>query len=292
MLPSDKKDHAFNTLIYVLSVIFLILILIPLLFVLANSFSDYNLVFEGKVSLWPKNFSFEVYQVVLANPSIKRGFFNSILYTVIGTIISLALTLSSAYVLARKDFHSRHFFAILFLIPMFFSGGMIPTYLIVDRLNMINTIWGFIIPGCLSIWNVLVTRTFMVQSVPWELIEAAKLDGCDDFTLFFKIVLPLCIPIIAIMTLFYAVGYWNSYFNSLLYLTDPSLYPLQRILSDIIISSDISSMGTGGGLDSQGRMIEAIKYVTIVVSSAPILLLYPLLGKYFEKGMLVGSLKE
>ena len=153
--------------------------------------------------------------------------------------------------------------------------------------------FGFILPGCLSVWNIMVVVTYISQAIPKELYEASKMDGCSDFRMFTTIVLPLCKPIIAIMVLFYAVGYWNSYFNSLLYLSDPDLYPLQRILSDIIISNDFSSMQTAGGsLAEQGRMMESIKYVTIVVSSAPILMLYPFLQKYFEKGMLVGSIKE
>ena len=176
---------------------------------------------------------------------------------------------------------------------MFVNGGMIPTYLVVDSLEMKDTMFGFIIPGCLSVWNIMVVVTYITQAIPKELYEASKMDGCSDFKMFTKVVLPLCKPIIAIMVLFYAVGYWNSYFNSLLYLSDPDLYPLQRILSDIIISNDFSSMQTAGGsLAEQGRMMESIKYVTIVVSSAPILMLYPFLQKYFEKGMLIGSIKE
>ncbi len=291
MLPSDKKDRAFNTVVVVLLAIFALIILVPLLYILANSLSDYEDVYQGLVGLWPTSLDFTVYKIVLSNPYVLRGFLNTFIYTVIGTTISLVLTFCAAYPLSRKDFKHRKLFSFLFLITMFISGGMIPTYLVVDSLGMKNTIWGFIIPGCLSVWNLMVARSFLTTSVPWELYEAGKMDGCSDFKAFIHITIPLCKPIIAIMVLFYGVGYWNSYFNSLLYLTDSSLFPLQRILSDIIISSDISSFATGGSLIDQGKMLESIQYVSIVVSSLPVLLMYPFLSKYIEKGVLVGGIK-
>ena len=293
MLFSDKKDKLFNFVIYLLLSIFALTVIIPLLYVLANSISDYLEVYQGNVVLLPKKVSFLVYKVVFSDAYILKGYRNTILYTFLGTVISLVLTFSAAYPLARKDFKARKVIMIIFVITMFFSGGMIPTYIIVDGIGIKNTIWGFILPGALSVWNVIVTRTYLQSTIPWELYEAAKIDGCNDFKILTRIVLPLSKSIVAIMVLFYAVGYWNSYFNSLLYLNDANLFPLQRILSDIIIASDTSSMaGAGGSLIDQGKMVESIKFVTIVISSAPILLLYPFVAKYFEKGVMLGSIKE
>lgn len=293
MLHFDKRDRLFNTIVYIILGVFCAIMLVPLIYIIANSISDFNEVYQGNVNLIPKKIDFTAYKYVLSNEYILKGYGNTILYTVVGTIISLVLTFTAAYPLSRYDFKYKRIIKLIFVITMFVNGGMIPTYLVVDSLGIKDTMFGFILPGCLSVWNVMVVVTYISQAIPKELYEASKMDGCSDFRMFTTIVLPLCKPIIAIMVLFYAVGYWNSYFNSLLYLSDPDLYPLQRILSDIIISNDFSSMQTAGGsLAEQGRMMESIKYVTIVVSSAPILMLYPFLQKYFEKGMLVGSIKE
>ena len=293
MLHFDKRDKVFNTIVYIILGIFSAIMLVPLIYIVANSISDFNEVYQGNVNLIPKKIDFTAYKYVLSNEYILKGYGNTILYTVVGTIISLVLTFTAAYPLSRYDFKYKRIIKLIFVITMFVNGGMIPTYLVVDSLGIKDTMFGFILPGCLSVWNIMVVVTYISQAIPKELYEASKMDGCSDFRMFTTIVLPLCKPIIAIMVLFYAVGYWNSYFNSLLYLSDPDLYPLQRILSDIIISNDFSSMQTAGGsLAEQGRMMESIKYVTIVVSSAPILMLYPFLQKYFEKGMLVGSIKD
>ena len=293
MLFTDKKDKFFNFMIYFLLVLFALTIIIPLLYVLANSLSNYIDVYNGNVFLIPRHIDFEVYKIVLSNDYILKGYRNTIIYTILGTIISLVLTFSAAYPLSRKDFKYKKAIMIIFLFTMFFQGGMIPTYIIVDSIGIKDTIWGFILPGALSVWNVIVTKTYLQSSIPFEMYEAAKIDGANDFKILIKIVLPLCKSIVAIMALFYAVGYWNSYFNSLLYLNDSNLFPLQRILSDIIIASDTSSMtGASGSLKDQGKMVESIKYVTIVISSAPILLLYPFVAKYFEKGVMIGGIKE
>lgn len=293
MLFTDKKDRFFNFMIYFLLVLFALTIIIPLLYVLANSLSNYIDVYNGNVFLIPRHIDFEVYKIVLSNDYILKGYRNTIIYTILGTIISLILTFSAAYPLSRKDFKYKKAIMIIFLFTMFFQGGMIPTYIIVDSIGIKDTIWGFILPGALSVWNVIVTKTYLQSSIPFEMYEAAKIDGANDFKILIRIVLPLCKSIVAIMALFYAVGYWNSYFNSLLYLNDSNLFPLQRILSDIIIASDTSSMtGASGSLKDQGKMVESIKYVTIVISSAPILLLYPFVAKHFEKGVMIGSIKE
>lgn len=291
MLNCDRKNHVFNAAVYVLLAIFGLILVIPLLFIVANSFSYYGDVAAGKVGLFPTSWDFSIYAMVLSNPTVQRGFLNSLLYTVLGTAISLTLTFMAAYPLSRKDFKHRNLFSGIFLLTMFVSGGMIPTFLVVDGLGLRDTIWGFVLPGCLSVWNLMVTRSFLSQTIPFELYEAAKVDGLGDGRIFFRIVLPMSVPILAIMSLFYAVGYWNSYFNSLLYLSDSSLFPLQRVLADIVISNDISCFATGGSLIDQGKMVRSIQYVSIVVSSVPILLVAPFFGKYIEKGALLGSIK-
>lgn len=282
------------TVIVILSIVTLI-ILMPLVYILANSFSSPEYVFNGSVFLWPKGFTFSNYMMVFKEASIMRGYFNTIIYTLIGTALSLIMTFGAAYALSRNDLRGKKVIMMFFTITMFVSGGIIPTFIVVDGLRLTNTIWGFILPGSLSVWNVIVVRTYMKTAISFELQESAKMDGASDIVVFFRIVLPLSMPIIAIMVLFYAVGYWNSYFNGLMYLTDEKLYPLQMVLNKLIIQNDFSSIagagGVQGGMDSQGKVAEALKYTTIVVSSAPILILYPFLQRFFAKGLMVGSIK-
>ncbi len=290
----DKQDKVFNTIVNVILVIFTLVMLYPLIYIVSNSISIASEVYKGSVWLLPKKISFDAYQHVFNNKYILTGYKNTIVYTLIGTIISLIFTISAAYPLSRKDLKHRKIIVIIFVVTMFVNGGLIPTYLVVSNLGLVNTMFGFILPGALSVWNVMVVRTYMREAIPWELQEAAMIDGCSDFKILFKIVLPLCKPIIAIMVLFYAVGYWNSYFNALIYLNDKELYPLQMILSDILISSDVGDMVGGGiqpGMAEQAMLVESLKYATIVVSSAPMLILYPFIQKYFVKGMMVGSIK-
>jgi putative aldouronate transport system permease protein len=209
----------------------------------------------------------------------------------------MVLSFTAAYPLSRKDMAGRGFFMTIFVITMFFSGGLIPLYLVVNNLNLIDTIWGFILPGCLGVWNVIVIRTYISSSIPYELQESAMMDGAGGFTLFFRIIIPLCKPILAVMMLFYIVGYWNSYFNALIFISDEQKFPLQMILRNILIEQDISKMVGGGGggsqetLFQQAMLSESIKYSSIIVSTVPILCIYPFIAKYFEKGLLVGSLK-
>lgn len=282
------------TVIVILSIVTLI-ILMPLVYILANSFSSPEYVFTGSVFLWPKGFTFSNYMMVFKEASIMRGYLNTIIYTLIGTALSLIMTFGAAYALSRNDLRGKKVIMMFFTITMFVSGGIIPTFIVVDGLRLTNTIWGFILPGSLSVWNVIVVRTYMKTAISFELQESAKMDGASDIVVFFRIVLPLSMPIIAIMVLFYAVGYWNSYFNGLMYLTDEKLYPLQMVLNKLIIQNDFSSIagagGVQGGMDSQGKVAEALKYTTIVVSSAPILILYPFLQRFFAKGLMVGSIK-
>lgn len=287
----DKNNIAFNIVNYSFLIFLGLLTLFPLVYVLANSFSNYEAVNSGKVLLFPKGFTFENYAMVFREDSIARGYLNTVLYTLIGTVISLFLTFTAGYVLSVRNLKSGKFFIKFFTLTLFLNGGMIPTYMIVDALHLTETLWGFILPGCLSVWNVILVRTYIKTSIPQEICEAASVDGCSDIRKFTKIVLPLCKPIIAIMVLFYAVGYWNSYYNAVLYLNNSEqLYPLQMVLNNLLVKNDFSTMVSGGIFDI-GKYSNVLKYSAIVVSTAPILIFFPFVQKFFTKGLMAGSLK-
>lgn len=297
MVNYKGTDRIFNSTVYSILFLFSAVVVFPLVFILVNSISDPTLVYLGKVILIPKDISFEAYSRVLTDPDIWTGYGNTLKYTVLGTMLSIFLTFTAAYPLSRRDMFGKKTIMFVYTLTMFINGGLIPTYLIVDGLGLTNTLWGFIIPGCLSVWNVIVVKTFIGSNIPWEMHEAAMIEGCNDFGIFLRIILPLSKPIIAVMILFYAVGYWNSYFNAIIYLTDKKLMPLQMFLRNILIGSEMSNMMANGatgaqeGISIQGQLSESLKYATIVVSSAPILFLYPFIQKYFEKGILIGSIK-
>lgn len=280
-----NHEKAFDIVITIIMGIIAILFLLPLLNVLACSFSSADKVVAGEVGLIPVDFSLEGYKQVFANGSLTRGFLNSLLYTFLGTVIQVTLQMLCAYPLSRKDFKGRKFLNIFLTLTMFISGGMIPTYLLISELQMLDTIWAIIIPGCVSVSNIIVIRTYMSTSIPNELQEAARIDGCSDFQIFLKVILPLCRPILFVMVLYAIVGYWNNYFNALLYIQSTDLYPLQRVLQDMLVSNS----GSLGGGDP--NIQEQLKYVTIVVSSLPLLVIYPFFQKYFEKGVVMGGVK-
>lgn len=292
MVENTGKDKVFNWIIYLIMGLYAFVTLIPLLFVLANSFSSPEAVVQGKVGLLPVDISFEGYSRVLKDDNILRGYLNTLMYTAIGTVIQLALQFTAAYPLSRRDLKGKRAVNLYFVITMFVSGGMIPTYIIVKNLGLINTIWANIIPGCVGVYNIIIIRTYISSAISWEYQEAAMIDGCGPVTTFLKIVLPLCKPIIAVMTLYAIVGYWNSYFNSLLYVSDERLWPLQRTLQRILISSDTSNVGSEQiGTGEQALLSQSLKFVVIIVSTLPILLIYPFFQKFFEKGLMVGGLK-
>ncbi|MCH3976845.1 MAG: carbohydrate ABC transporter permease [Bacilli bacterium] len=284
---SMGKERIFDIAIMVIVGIIAITFLVPLLNVLASSFSSADRVVAGDVGLFPVEFSLNGYKEIFKNNTIWTGFKNSLIYTAIGTVIQVTAQMLCAYPLSRKDFKGRKFINLFLVLTMFVSGGMIPTYILVTQLNLYNTIWAIILPGCISVFNIIVIRTYMETSIPMEVQEAAMIDGCGDFSIFFRIVLPLCRPIIAVMILYAVVGYWNSYFNAMMYVQDQSLYPLQNILNNILISNQ-SSLG-GGVTDI--NTAEQLKYVIIVVSSLPLLIIYPFFQKYFEKGVTIGGVK-
>lgn len=287
-----SSDIYFDLFIKIILSFILILVLYPLIYVLSASVSDPLLVIQGKVILWPVGINLDAYKRVFNNANIVVGYKNTLIYTFLGTAINLIMTTAGAYPLSRRDFKGRNFLTFFFSFTMFFSGGMIPTYLLIKRLGMINTIWALVIPPAVSVWNMVIMRTFFSESVPWELQEAAWLDGCSNIGILTRIVLPLSKPVIAVMIMFYAVSHWNSYFSALIYISDRNKYPLTLILREILIQSQMTDMGSDD-LDvlKQILMTESLKYSVMMVASIPVLMLYPIAQKYFVKGMMVGALK-
>lgn len=288
-IKEARGERIFTWTIYGILFLFCALIIFPLLHIISGSFSDPMSLLRGEVSFWPKGFTLTMYEKVFKDSSIWRGYRNTIFYTVMGTAISVAITTCAAYSLSRKDFYGKNIFMGMFVFTMFFNGGMIPTFLIVQRLNLLNTFWALILPTAVSTYNLIIMRTFFQSTIPFELVESASLDGCTDLGIFFRIVLPLSGPIIAVMVLFYGVGQWNAWFPALLYLRDRALYPLQMVLREVLIESDISNMaGSSGDVEIIG---DGLKYATMVVATVPIMCLYPFLQKYFVKGVMIGAVK-
>jgi putative aldouronate transport system permease protein len=270
-----------------------IIVIYPLYFLVVASISDPDLIFAGEVFFFPKGINFEGYSRLLKDGLIWSGYLNTIIYTFLGTVISVFITVTAGWGLSRKNIPCKKLLMWLFIFTMFFGGGLIPFFLVVSSLNMRNTIWSMILPSALSVWNVFMTKAFFESNIPKEIIEAGEIDGANHLTTFTVIVLPLSKPIIAVMFLFYAVGQWNSYFNALIFLTDEKLYPLQLVLRDILITEETSaSIGSANTMLEQAKLANQIKYASIIVSSLPIMCLFPFIQKYFDNGILVGSLKS
>ena len=286
------SDLAFDIIVNAIGVVIVLIVLVPLIFVIAASFSDPDLVIRGEVLLWPKGFTTEAYTMVFENEDIWRGFVNSCFYTVAGTAISVVLTILAAYPLSRKNFQGRNIFMMQILFTMYFNGGMIPTYLLVRNLGMYNTVWALLIPAALSTYNLIVAKTFFENSIPTELYEAGTLDGCNNMQMLLRIVLPLSKAILAVLVLYYAVDIWNAYFDALIYIRDEDMHPLQIVLRNILLLGQTEQMGTNdAGMAEKIKMAEAVKYSAIVVSSIPMLLIYPFVQKYFVKGVMIGAVK-
>jgi putative aldouronate transport system permease protein len=289
----SREDKIFDAVNITLLTLMLLAILYPLYFIVIASISNPDRIFAGDVWLYPVEITFEGYSRIFSDGKIWTGYKNTIIYTVLGTTLNVALTLTAAYALSRKDFYGRNFFMIMFVFTMFFSGGLIPTYLVVQNLGMVNTMWAMIIPKAVAIWNIIVARTFFQATIPDEMLEAAKVDGCSNTKFFTKIVLPLSKPIIAVMVLFYAVGHWNSYFDALIYLNNESLYPLQLILRNILIQNEAAATMVSDleSVAAQQRIADLIKYGVIIVGSLPLLIVYPFIQKYFVQGVMIGGIK-
>lgn len=293
MQIESRGDRIFSMINYFILILVTIVVMYPLLFVLSASFSDPQAVLRGEMLLWPKGVNLNSYVKIFQNKDIINGFTNTLIYTTLGTFINLVMTILAAYPLSRKDFVGRNAIMALLVFTMFFSGGLIPTYLLIKNLGMLNTLWVMIIPNAVSIWNIIIMRTFFQQSIPGELQEAATIDGCSNIKILTRMILPLSMPIIAVTILFYAVGHWNAFFNALLYLSDKEKFPLQLILREILIqgqTSDMVKMSTESAIKQQ-REVEGIKYAVLVVANIPVLVLYPFLQRYFVKGVMIGAIK-
>lgn len=292
-IKESRGDRVFNLVNYVLLAAFFLIVLYPLVYIASASFSDPTAVISGRMWLWPVDPTLLGYEAIFQYESIVRGYLNSIFYAVVGTLVNVAMTILAAYPLSRRDLYGRRWLMFLFVFTTLFSGGLIPTYLVVQDVGLLNTRWALIVPTALVVFNVIITRTYFLMTIPHELLEAAQIDGCDDFTFLRMVVLPLSGPIVAVNALFYAIGHWNQFFSALIYLTDESLFPLQLVLREILVQNSIdpAQMTDAQELLRRQNLRDLLKYSLIVVASVPPLLVYPFVQKYFVKGMLIGSLK-
>lgn len=289
----SRSDMIFYIITGIIITLFFIVVLYPILFVLAASFSSGDAVSAGKVFLWPVEFSLDGYKTVFNDRDVLVGFRNSLIYMIVGTAINVALTMCAAYALTRVELPGINKIMFLFTFTMFFGGGMIPNYILVRSLHIMNTMLAMVLPGAINAYNLIIARTFIRSNIPKELYEAAEMDGCNDFLFFLRIVLPLSGSVIAVLVLFYGVAHWNTYFNAMLYLNDPNKYTLPIILKQILISSQIDpSTVSDPELQLQiARLANVIKYALIVVTMIPIAIIYPFIQKYFVKGVMIGSVK-
>lgn len=292
----DMNSRVVDWVASLLGGIVLVLTLYPLIYVLSASFSDPVSVTTGKVTLLPVQPTLDGYATIFQYGPIWLGYRNTLFYTIVGTLINMAVTLPCAYALSRRDFVGRNVLSIFFAFTMFFSGGLIPTYLVVKQLKMLNTVWALLLPTAMSVWNMIIARTYFQNSIPAGLEEAATIDGCSNLKLFFQIILPLSQPIIAVLILYYAVGHWNEYFNALIYLNDQNIYPLQLILRNILLLDQMFDMMDSNPEARQEmmrllQMKESMKFGIIVLSTLPVMVLYPFLQKFFVKGVMIGAIK-
>lgn len=290
----SRVDKIYYSLVNFFLFIFFMIILMPLINVVASSFSDAKAVNQGRVLFWPVDFTVEGYKAVFEYKGIWRSYANTFLYTIAGTAVNLAMTLICAYPLARKDLPFKGPVIALFMFTMLFGGGTIPNYLLIRNLHMMNTIWAMIIPGAISVYNMIIARTF-IQNIPSDIEEAARIDGCSDIRYFFSMVLPLSKTVIAVLGLYYAVGHWNDYFTAFLYLNDNEKMPLQITLRAILINNSFTETSTTTineeALLNNQALQDLLKYSLIIVSSVPVLVLYPFVKKYFLKGVMLGAVK-
>lgn len=290
---SSAGDKAFIILVYVLLSAVMLIVLYPLIYIVSASFSDPQAVVSGKVMLWPVDVTLRGYKAVFRNPKILTGFINSFIYMGVGTVVNLIMTMLCAYPLSRKEFTARNKIAALFVFTMYFSGGLMPTYMIVNKFGLINTRWAMIIPSAMSTYNMIIARTYMVNSIPDELYEAAQIDGCSPFKYLLKVIVPLSKPILAVLALYYGIAKWNNYFDAMLYINDADLQPLTIVLREILIQNQIdpTMLTDAAAMAKLQGMTELLKYAVIVVASVPVLAIYPFVQKYFVKGVAIGAVK-
>ncbi len=288
------SDKVSDIILLIIIIALVIIVAYPLYYVLVASVSNPYDVYAGKSFLLPSQFSLKGYQAVFSDPSLYTGYINSIKYTIIGTVFSVTMLYLTAYPLAQRDLPGRKFFSLFFIITMYFGGGLIPTYLIVKETGLIGNMWSLFIPGGVSVANMILVRNYFETSIPHELIEAAQIDGCDKIKVFLKIVIPLSMPIMSVMVVFSMVAYWNDWFTALIYLPKPEMAPLPLVLRNILIKSSASATQAStisGGYAELNKLTEMIKFASIVVAAAPMLIIYPFVQKYFEKGMMAGAVK-
>ncbi len=292
-ISASRDDLVYYIISGFIMSVLLVMALYPMVFVLSASFSSGDAVSSGKVILWPVELNLEGYKTVFRNNDILRAYWNTLLYTAAGTLINVSMALITAYPLSRRDLRGRGFLMLIFTFTMFFSGGMIPSYINISNLHLMNTFWVMVLPGALSVYNMIVTRTFIQTSIPYEMLEAASIDGCNDTKYFFSFVLPLSKAIIAVNTLFSAVNHWNAYFNAMIYLNDRDKFPLQNIMRELLV---LNEMNLSDLVDPEQALlmlnsVAVLKYALIVVATVPILCAYPFAQKYFVKGVMIGSVK-
>lgn len=289
------SDKVFNIVNNIVLIIIFLLVAYPLLYVVSASFSDSSAIIQGKVILFPVDFNFDGYKAVFEHKAILTGFGNSFFYMVVGTSLNVAMTVMLGYPLSRQNFFGKRVMSLMLVFTMIFNAGLIPNYLLIKQLGLLDTRAVMIIPKALDVWNVMIAITYFRTTIPNELLEASRIDGCDDFTFVRKVVLPLSKPIIAVITLFYAVAHWNTFFDAMLYLKSTDLRPLQLVLREILVNNQISldmiSSMDPQSLAAKENLAVLLKYSLIVVSSLPLMLLYPFIQKHFVKGIMVGSVK-
>lgn len=292
-MKMPRSDRVYYTVVWIMVTMFMLTVLYPIIYIVSSSVSSGRALMTGKVWLWPVDPSTIGYYNVINYKGLLRSFGNSVFYTAVGTVYNIVLTVLCAYPLARKDLPGRGYFTFFFTLTMFINGGLIPNYLLVKNLGMLDTRWSLIIPAGVSVYNMLIVRNFFQSSIPGELLEAAQIDGCSDFKYMYRIVLPLSKASIAVVALFYAVSHWNSYFRPMMYLMNRDLFPLQTILREILVNNEIeiTSMMDKNVLLEQETLAMQMKYALIVVSSIPMLIIYPFVQKYFVKGVMLGSIK-
>lgn len=285
-------DKVFDIINGVIMVLICIIIAYPMYYVLVASFTDPTIVSSGKLLLWPEEPFMGGYEKIFSYRPIWIGYLNTIKYTAVGTLASIAVTIPCAFALSRKELFGRKTLNLLFTFTMFFNGGIIPLYLVIKALGMYDTIWAMVLPGAVSVYNLIVCRSFFDSNIPDELYDASKIDGCNDFHFFFRIAMPLASAIMAVMVMFYATAIWNSFMNALMFMGDQNKMPLQVILRNLVLSNQTNALTSGGTEVAQRmKMAEQLKYSIIVVSSVPLLIVYPFVQKYFAKGVLMGAVK-
>lgn len=291
----SSNDQIFYTVVTVFLTLIALIVLYPIIYVVSCSFSSPDSIMSGKVILWPVDFTLDGYNAVLGYKKVWIGFRNSIFYTVVGTLINMFMTIICAYPVSRKDMPGRNILMMMYSFTMIFGAGMIPNYLLVRDLKMLNTVWAILIPGAIGVYNMIIMRTYFMSSIPGELLEASKMDGCGDTKFLVSVVLPLSKPILAVVSMYYIVAHWNAYFKAFMYLSDENLYPLQIFLKEILVASKLEAAMLDDALVTSSASTSGlqyiVKYALIVVACLPMMIIFPFVQKHFVKGVMIGAVK-